>query len=287
MAIRNPIERGWSQLHDAALAFGSAGRAVRRMQDTLHSPAPTVRRITTSDIWDVLELGLQDFGAYRTDVLFLCAIYPVAGLILSRLAFGYDLLPLLFPLASGFALIGPFAGIGLYELSRRRELGETVRWIDAFKVLQAPSIGAIGIMGLLLAVIYVVWLGAAQVIYDITLGPEPPASLGHFIDDLFTTSAGWELMVVGIGVGFLFAVVVLAISVVTFPLLLDRNAGVDTAIRTSVDAFMMNPGPIALWGLIVAGGLVAGAVPLLVGLIVVMPVLGHATWHLYRKLVPR
>src|SRR5262249_14980842 len=246
------------------------------------SPAPAVRRIAPADLKEVLAKGLADFGAYRTDVVFLCVIYPVVGLVLGRLAFGYGMLPLLFPLASGFALVGPFAGVGLYELSRQREQGVQVTWANAFGVLRAPSFAAIVLLGLLLLVIFFAWMAAAEMLYLVTLGPKPPASLAGFANDLFTTGAGWTLIVAGCGVGFLFAVLVLAISVVSFPLLLDREAGLDTAIWTSIRAVAANPVPMALWGLIVAGGLVLGSLPFFVGLIVVMPVLGHATWHLYR-----
>jgi uncharacterized membrane protein len=236
---------------------------------------------------DVLASGLRDFGAYRTDVIFLCIIYPLAGLVLARLAFGYDMLPLLFPLASGFALIGPVAAVGLYEMSRRREQGVDINWADAFGVVRAPAFGAILMLGLLLLAIFLLWLAAAYAIYLVTLGPEPPASIGTFIRDVFTTGAGWALIVVGCGVGFLFAVLVLTISVVSFPLLLDRDVGLYTGVATSVRAVLVNPVPMAAWGLIVAGGLVIGSIPVLLGLIIVMPVLGHATWHLYRKVVPR
>jgi uncharacterized membrane protein len=286
-AIRNPIEWSWDQLRLAALAAGSAGRSLRRVGENLHSPAPAVRRIVATDLRDVLAKGLADFGACRTDVVFLCVIYPIVGLVLGRLAFGYGMLPLLFPLASGFALVGPFAAIGLYEMSRQREQGVTVTWANAFGVLRSPSFGAIVVLGLLLVVVFMAWLATADVIYLATLGPAPPASIAKFARDLFTTGAGWTLIVVGVGAGFLFALLVLAISVVSFPLLLDREVGVDTAVWTSVRAVAANPLPMALWGLIVAGSLVLGSLPFFVGLIVVMPVLGHATWHLYRKVVPR
>ena len=228
----------------------------------------------------------SDFGAYRTDVIFICIIYPLAGLILARLAAGYDMLPLVFPLASGFALIGPVAAVGLYEMSRRREQGADITWLDAFGVLKAPAFGAIVVLGLVLLAIFLLWLAAAWAIYQATLGPEPPASVGSFVRDVFTTGAGWTLIIVGNGVGFLFAVLVLTISVVSFPLLLDRDVGLYTAVATSILAVVTNPVPMAVWGLIVAGGLVLGSLPALLGLIFVMPVLGHATWHLYRKVVP-
>lgn len=281
--IRNPAEWGVDQLRTANQAVERAGHALR--SPTRDAPLPAVRRIDLADLKDALARGISDFAAYRTDVMFLCIIYPVAGLLLAWLAFGYDLLPLVFPLAWGFALIGPVAAVGLYEISRRREQGVDITWADAFGVVRAPAFGAILVLGLMLLAIFLLWLAAAQVIYLVTLGPEPPASLGAFVRDVFTTRAGWALIAVGLGIGCLFAVLVLTISVVSFPLLLDRDVGLYAAVATSMRAVAMNPGPMAVWGLIVAGALAIGSLPLLLGLIVVMPVLGHATWHLYRKVV--
>jgi uncharacterized membrane protein len=285
--IRNPAEWSVDQLSAANQAVERAGHSLRRPEATRAAPLPTVRRINVADLREVLARGVGDFAAYRSDVIFLCFIYPLAGLVLAWLAFGYDMLPLLFPLASGFALIGPVAAVGLYEISRRREQGQDITWADAFGVVRAPAFGAILVLGLLLLAIFLLWLAAAYAIYLATLGPEPPASIGSFIGDVLTTGAGWAMIVVGVGVGFLFALLVLTISVVSFPLLLDRDVGLYAAVVTSVRAVMTNPGPMAAWGLIVAGGLVIGSIPALIGLVIVMPVLGHATWHLYRKVVPR
>jgi uncharacterized membrane protein len=284
--IRNHVEWGFDQARLAVLTVGSLGRSVRGSQESRDAAMPPVRRIKAADLGDVLVRGIDDFEAYRTDVIFLCLIYPVVSIVLVWLTFSHGMLPLLFPLASGFALVGPFAAVGLYEMSRRREQGIRITWLDAFGVIRSPRFGAIMVLGLALLAIFLLWLLAANLIYQFTLGPEPPVSIAAFAREIFTTSAGWAMTLIGVSVGFLFAVLVLTISVVSFPLLLDRDVGLATAVRTSIRAVAANPSPMAVWGLIVAGGLVIGSISAFLGLIIVMPVLGHATWHLYRKVVP-
>ncbi len=283
--IKNPVEWTGAQLGHAAHGIASAYRSLQHIQGTIHSPAPTVRRINITDLRDAIMKGFEDFGEYRSDVIFLCLFYPVVGVLLARLAFDMDMLPLIFPLASGFALIGPFAAVGLYEMSRLREHGKTAAWINAMDVVHAPAISAIVVLGLMLVAIFMLWLTAAWVIYQATLGPVLPTSIASFAYDVFMTSAGRTMMIVGCSVGFLFALLAMTISIVSFPLLLDRDVGLDTAIKTSVRAVIANPVPMAVWGLLVAAGLVIGSIPLFIGLVVVLPVLGHSTWHLYRKLV--
>ena len=246
---------------------------------------PQLRAIRPVDLKDALTRGLSDFVAMPTHIVFLCLIYPIVGLFLGRLAFGYDMLPLLFPLMAGFALLGPFAAIGLYELSRRREHGLEACWTDAFDVLGSPSFAAIAALGFLLMLIFTVWLAVADWIYVATFGNTPVASMGDFLDQILTTSSGWRLIILGNGIGFLFALLVLTIGVVSFPLLLDREVGVATAILTSTRLVCESPLAMSLWGLIVAALLVIGSLPFFIGLAVVIPVLGHSTWHLYRKAV--
>jgi uncharacterized membrane protein len=246
---------------------------------------PAVRRIRATDLIDTLAKGLEDFSAMPSHALFLCVMYPVAGLILAGLTLGFAIVPLLYPLAAGFALIGPIAGLGLYELSRRREAGVPVSPLNALDVLHSPSIGAIVALGVLLMIVFLIWVAVAHAIYVANFGYAAPASIDGFVHNVLFTSAGWNLIIIGNGVGFLFAVAVLTISVVSFPLLLDRDAGAVVALLTSVRAVRANPMVLGLWGLIVAALLFVGSLPLFLGLPVVLPVLGHATWHLFRKVV--
>jgi uncharacterized membrane protein len=248
---------------------------------------PVVRKIDFADLKDALMKGIGDFAAMPTHVIFVAIIYPLVGLFLARLSFGYQVLPLLFPLVAGYALIGPFAAIGLYEMSRRREQGAEVTWKDAFGVLHCPSLDGILALGALLMVVFVVWLATALWLYQTLFGYETPESIRAFLTEIFTTRHGWALIILGHALGFLFAALVLTIGVVSFPLLLDRDVGAVVAMNTSFRAVLANPVPMAAWGLFVAVALAAGSLPFFVGLAVVMPVLAHASWHLYRKVVER
>ena len=243
-----------------------------------------VRTIGAADLKDALVKGFDDFKAMPTFALFLVIIYPIIGLVLFRVVFGHDLLPLAFPLIAGFTLLGPLAAIGLYQMSRLREQGLGIS-LEALKLHRHASIGAIVTLGIVLLAIFFAWLVTAQAIYHLIFGNAVPASIAEFARQVFTTSAGWTLIFVGCGVGFVFATVVLTISVMSFPMLLDKNVDAATAVRTSVRAVLANPMTMAMWGLVVAGGLVIGTLPFLIGLAIVLPVLGHATWHLYRKVV--
>jgi len=243
-----------------------------------------IQKISATDLVDALSKGLDDFKAKPSHLVILAILYPLAMVVSANIAAGYIPLPLIFPLLSGFALIGPVAAIGLYETSRRREQGLDISWEHAFNVMRHPSMNLL-MLSLLIGVIYFVWLAAAFAIYRQIYGSIVPTSITDFIWEVLTTPAGWTLIIVGCGVGFLFAIVVLAISAVSFPMLLDMHVSVVRAVQTSVHAFLVNPMTMMLWGFIVAGLLLIGAVPLFAGLAVVMPVLGHATWHLYRKVV--
>ncbi|WP_257164952.1 DUF2189 domain-containing protein [Bradyrhizobium sp. SRS-191] len=245
----------------------------------------TIRTIDFSSLMRALRLGWDDFKAVPSHAVMLCAIYPVLGLVLARAVFGYAVLPLLFPLAAGFALLGPFAALGLYELSSRRDRGEEASAWDAFEVLRSPSFGSMLGLGTLLLALFVTWVATAQAIYVAVFGYGGAAGVSDFVQRVFTTPQGWWLMAVGCGAGFLFALLALCLSIISFPLMLDRHAGALEAVVTSLRVVAKNPVAVATWGLIVAVLLVAGTIPFFLGLAVVIPVLGHATWHLYREAI--
>ena len=246
---------------------------------------PAVRSIGLADLKEAVAKGYDDFNAMPTFAVFLGIIYAVLGLILFRLSFGYDVLPLVYPILTGFLLLGPFAAIALYELSRRREQGLDFSIERLWEVFRSPSIGAITRLGLVLLAIFVAWLVAARTMYAQIMGGAEPASLGEYARQILTTPAGHQMIVVGNTVGFVFALLVLVISVVSFPMLVDRDVSAGTAVRTSVRAVAANPWTMAIWGLFVTLALVVGSLPVFFGLAVVFPVLGHATWHLYRRTV--
>lgn len=246
---------------------------------------PEVRDIGMLDVLDALRLGLQDFQEKPSHYVFLCIMYPIAGVVLMVWSAGANLLPLMFPLASGFALVGPLAAIGLYEISRRRELGLDSSWHHALEVRHTPAMLSILAVAGLLVGLFIAWLIAAQMIYTAHFGEDAPASLGTFLHEVLYTWNGWSMMLWGNLVGLGFAIVALAVSVVTFPLLLDRDVGALAAVLTSIRCIIRNPVAVLFWGLIVAVLLVIGSIPIFAGLAVVLPVLGHSTWHLYRKLV--
>ncbi len=252
---------------------------------TTADAVPEVRHLTTADLTAALRKGLDDFKLMPTYLVLLTLIYPVVGLIAARAAQGTDVVPLIFPLVSGFALVGPLAAVGLYELSRRREAGLDTRWTHVFDVLKAKSLGTIAGLGVILAILFAAWLASALAIQRWAMGPGSMGDIDTFLANVFGTAGGIRLIVVGNLVGFVFAAVTLAIASFSFPLALDRDVSLPTAVMTSVRVTVANPVTMALWGLIVVGGLILGALPALVGLAIVMPILGHATWHLYRRAV--
>lgn len=254
-------------------------------EDTRGETPAQIQRIGVADLTAALRLGWVDFRAAPTQIIFLCLIYPVIGFVLGSAAAGGALLPLLYPLLAGFALMGPLAALGIYEISRRREAGLSVAWTDMFGVLRSPAILSIAMLGLGLLAIFGIWLVTARGLYLVTMGTTLPIGPMAMLDQVLGSTRGLVLILLGNLVGAGFAVLVLALGIVTFPMLLDRNVTAEMALRTSWAAFRANALVLLIWGAMVAGILAVGMALLFVGLAVALPVLGHASWHLYRRLV--
>lgn len=248
---------------------------------------PAIAKISFAELGDALRRGAADFWAKPSHYLLLALIYPVIGIVLAVWMSGYHTWSLLYPLIGGFALLGPVAALPLYEISRQREEGREPSWYDAAGVVRSPAIGSIAVVGVMLFVLFTLWLASAQAIYQSIFGATTPYTLDALFAQVFGSRDGLMLLAVGSGVGALFALVALCTSVIAFPLLLDRDVGAYVAIETSFRAVLYNRVELMAWGVMVGVGLFIGSALLFVGLAVILPIFGHATWHLYRKLVPQ
>jgi uncharacterized membrane protein len=246
-----------------------------------------VRKIDLHDLRAALAQGWADYLAKRGDLVFIGFIYAVVVWLAAIYTLRASVLPLLFPLAAGSILLGPAVAGGFYELARRRELGLDARWWHFFDVVRCPAAPSLLTLASILALLFALWIAAAWCTFSITMGPQIFASATAFLHAVLTTREGWEMIIVGNLVGLGFAILTLAISIISFPMLVDKPVGWEVAVRTSLRLAWENPVTVAVWGLIVLGLLVLGSLPALLGLAVILPVLGYATWHLYTRAVVR
>jgi len=249
-------------------------------------PIP-IRRITGEDLRWSLRQGLDDFRELRGDIIFAGLIYTFIGLAAVVMTASKPLIPFFFPIVAGVGLLGPIAALGFYEAARRREKGEQVHWWTFVEVRKLPSTDDMGIVAGMLLGIFALWLVAAGILYATLFGWSTPTDLFAFFGDIFSTVNGWLLIVAGAVVGAIFGWFVLAISVVSLPMLVDCDVTAAQAVSTSWRAAHANKAEMIRWGLTVFGLLVLGSIPLFVGLAFVLPWLGYATWHLYTRLVDR
>ena len=252
------------------------------------APEIPVRTLSSRDLNLSLREGWKDFLSMRGDLIFVGLLYPLVGFVAAWVTLGYNFVQFFFPLAAGISLLGPIVAIGFYELARREEAGLHSNWSHFFDFRKRPSADGLGAVAALLVVIFILWMVAAEGLYAALWGTlVPPDSIGAFLTRLFTTPEGWTLIVVGNLVGAAFAVLALAISFVSLPMLVDCNVDARTAVDTSIRAFRANKGMMIRWGFMIGVLLVLGSIPLFIGLAVVLPWLGYATWHLYTHVVDR
>lgn len=248
---------------------------------------PEIRRIGAGDLSWALAEGWKDFREKRGDLIFLGLLYPIVCALAVMLVFSAPLLPLVFPLVAGLSIAGPAVASGFYELARRREEGRDAGWWHFLDPLNGRSRVPLALLTVMLAGLFFAWLVAAYAIFRLTFGTNPPAGLADFLARLFSTGEGWQLILLGNLVGAAFAVATLIVAVVSFPMVVDKPVDAVLAVHTSIRAVRENPREIFAWGLRVAALLLLGLIPAAIGLAVVLPWLGYATWHLYTRLVVR
>lgn len=245
---------------------------------------PAVNTLTPSDILDALDAGIRDFRAAPKFGLFFGAFYAAAGWLLVSLVYYFEHPYLAYPLATGFALFAPFAATGLYDVSRRLERGEPLGWSEVLGSVKAVSGRELGWMAVVTVFTVIIWLDIAAFLFFAFMGFGGGTS-DNLINEILTTSRGWVFLLVGNIVGALLAGIVFAYSVVSFPMLFDRNVDFVTAMVTSVKTVIKNPWAMFTWAVIIGIQLALSLVSLFVGLIISLPILGHTTWHIYRRAV--
>ena len=248
-------------------------------------PDPVVRPVAVSDIVEALASGLRDFQAAPIYGLVFGGLYALGGIAILVCLVGLGWSYLAYPLAAGFALIGPFAAVGLYEVSRRRAAGQPLSWKIVLRTIAAQGNRELGWMAFVTLFVFVVWMYQVRLLVAVFLGLHATASLRDFVVLVTTTPEGIIFLIVGNAVGAVLSLVLFSLTVVSFPLLLDRDVDFVTAMITSVRAVTLSPLPLLSWAAIIVIELLVAALPAFLGLVIVLPILGHATWHLYTRIV--
>jgi uncharacterized membrane protein len=257
------------------------------LTDAPGAARPTaVNTLTVDDLNAALREGWSDFSEKRGDLIFAGLLYPAIGLLTAFIANGGNLTHLLFPMAAGLSLLGPLAATGFYQLARRREAGLESSWWHFGDILKSPQLDQIGIVAAIMILLFGGWMIAAGIVYAVFFGLTEPASFRELIVEVLTTGRGWGMIIIGNLIGLGFAVAALCLSVTSLPMLVDRDVSAGTALRTSIATVRQNPAVMSRWGLTVVALLVLGSIPAFLGLAVILPLLGYATWHLYKKAVP-
>jgi len=245
---------------------------------------PVVRRISAADVAEALGQGLRDFQALPLYGLVFGALYAFGGIAIVLCLTAFGMIYLAYPLAAGFALLGPFVATGLYEVSRRREAKQPISIGAIWSAITSRS--EIGWMAFVTLFFFVIWMYQVRLLIALLLGLNASfSSLNDFLTVLLTTNEGLLFLAIGNLDGAALSLILFALTVVSFPLLLDRDVDFVTAMVTSVRAVVASPLPMIGWEVIIVALLIVSSLPYFLGLLVTVPVLGHATWHLYRRIV--
>lgn len=250
-------------------------------------PAPKlqINRLTLHDVSASFSDGWRDFKTYPAFGLFFGAIYALGGLFIAVMLSYYHLPWMIIPVAIGFPLLGPFVAVGLYEVSRRHQAGEVISWKGVLAEVFRQRERQLSWMAFAVLFIFWIWIYQVRLLMALFLGFRIPATLSAFADIVLTTPMGLLFLAVGTVVGAVLAVILFTATVISMPLLLDHELDFVTAMLTSMRTVIENPVPMLTFGAVVAGAAILALIPLFLGLLVVLPVAGHATWHLYRRAI--
>ena len=247
---------------------------------------PEVRSVAVSDIREVLKAGLADFLKAPAFGLFFSAIYVAGGIVIYLVYAASGQEWWLIPVIVGFPILAPFAAVGLYEVSRRIEAGEPLVWRKVLGVVFSQKDRQVPSMAMVILLMFMFWVFVAHTIFALFMGLSAMTNVTSSLA-LLLEGNGPVMLLVGSIIGAGFAAVLFSITVAGLPLLLDREVDFVSAMILSVQAVLANIGPMILWGIVIAALLFLGMLPLFLGLFLVLPVLGHATWHMYRRLLER
>jgi uncharacterized membrane protein len=248
--------------------------------------ATEVVALSAADIRAALSQGMADFARAPAFGILFGAGFAAIGLVIVLSLTRWHLPWMIYPFAIGFPLVGPFAAIGLYEVSRRLELGLPLSWRVVLRAIWWQRRREPSWMAFVMLFIFWVWMYQIRLLIALLLGRMSFSSFDRFLEIVFTTPQGWLFLAVGHVVGAILALLLYSLTVVSIPLLMDREVDVVTGMITSLKVVVASPAVMLGWGVIVTLAVIAACMPFFLGLPVVLPILGHATWHLYRRAVP-
>ena len=260
---------------------------MKTAQVSTGSPAtgPDILPVRTIEILELLAIALRDFRASYVYGLSISGIYTVGGWVRVLLLVYFELPYLVYPLAAGFALIAPFIAIAFYAVSRSIERGETLSWRGILNSVRTAARGDLGWMALVTGFSLFIWMDIAALLFFGFIGLKP-FDIQELLRVIFTTPMGLLFLMIGNGVGAILAFAVFSFSVISFPMLFDRDVDFVTAMITSVKVVLTNRKAMTVWCITIAILIGLSLLSGLIGLLVILPILGHASWHLYRRAIP-